>query len=222
MKLNYVSSSPTDLPTEDNAIYERVIKRRGLGGFLPLDLTLLHSPKLADGMLTNRAAFVGQIPILRADHSALLLGWNSLLGAVRTQGCLSDDLREICICRPALINKAWFEWTHHAPLLEAAEGFTPEKLAVIGQLNPAGQGPLSDRQWAVLRYSDAMTKDVLIPDDIFKDLQRAGFNEKEIVEITLTCATYNMVSRFLVALDVGEANSSPPNLGSNLETGEVA
>ncbi|OBT75618.1 hypothetical protein VF21_05155 [Pseudogymnoascus sp. 05NY08] len=197
MKLNYVSSSPTDLPTEDNAVYERVIKRRGLGGFLPLDLTLLHSPKLADG-------------------------WNSLLGAVRTQGCLSDDLREICICRPALINKAWFEWAHHAPLLEAAEGFTPKKFAIIGQLNPAGQGPLSDRQWAVLRYSDAMTKDVLIPDDIFKDLQRAGFNEKEIVEITLTCATYNMVSRFLVALDVGEANSSPPNLGSNLETGQVA
>lgn len=153
--------------------------------------------------------------------SALNLGWNSLLGAVRNNSCLPDDLREICICRPALINKAWFEWKHHAPLLEAAEGFTAEMFAVIKQLNPADQGLLSDRQWAVLRYSDAMTKDVLIPDNIFKDIQRVGFNEKEIVQITLTCATYNMVSRFLVALDVGEANSSPPNLGSNLETGQV-
>ncbi|KFY86971.1 hypothetical protein V500_07275 [Pseudogymnoascus sp. VKM F-4518 (FW-2643)] len=183
MKLDYVSSSPTDLSAEDKAVYERVQKRRGVGGFLPLDLTLLHSPKLAD------------------------------------VACQTTSVRFVFAA--ALINKAWFEWKHHAPLLEAAEGFTAEMFAVIEQLNPADQGPLSDRQWAVLRYSDAMTKDVLIPDDIFKDLQLVGFNEKEIVEITLTCTTYNMVSRFLVALDVGEANSSPPNLGSNLETGQM-
>ena len=60
MKLDYVPSSPTDLSAEDKAVYERVRKRRGVGGFLPLDLTLLHSPKLTDGMLTERPSFVNQ------------------------------------------------------------------------------------------------------------------------------------------------------------------
>ncbi|EXJ71860.1 uncharacterized protein A1O5_04361 [Cladophialophora psammophila CBS 110553] len=184
MKLNYTPESAEGLPAEDASIYERVRQRRG-GRLLPLDRALLHSPQLTDG-------------------------WNSLLGAVRTKGCLSDDLREICILRPALINRAWFEWNHHAPIFEAAPGVTAAHIDVLSQLHPAGQGALNDRQWAVLRYSDAMTKDVSVPDEVFDELRRLQFNEQEIVEITLTCAAYNMVSRFLVALDVGEANGSVP------------
>lgn len=56
-----------------------------------------------------------------------------------------------------------------------------------------------------------MTKDIAIGDDRFSELKKVGFNDQEIVEITLTCAAYNMVSRFLVALDVGEVNGSPPD-----------
>ena len=44
-----------------------------------------------------------------------------------------------------------------------------------------------------------------MPDDVFAKL-REHFSEKEIVEITATVAAYNWVSRFLVALDVGETN----------------
>jgi len=132
------------------------------------------------------------------------------LGAVRTQGTLPDDIREIAICRPALINRAWFEWNAHSPILLKTKGFSEDKLAVVKQLNPTSQGALDDRQWAVLRYSDAITKDVTVPQSVFDDLKKAGFNEQEIVEITLTCASYNMVSRFLVALDVGEANDKAP------------
>ncbi len=35
-------------------------------------------------------------------------------------------------------------------------------------------------------------------------------NEKEIVELTATLVSYNMVPRFLVALDVGEKNGKGP------------
>ncbi|OQV04639.1 hypothetical protein CLAIMM_09492 isoform 2 [Cladophialophora immunda] len=136
--------------------------------------------------------------------------WNSLLGAVRTKSCLPDDLREIAICRPAILNRAWFEWAHHAPLLAAAPGFTEEQFKVVKQLEPQSQGALTDKQWAVLRYCDAMTKSVTVSDDDFGNLKAVGFTEQEIVDITLTCAAYNMVSRFLVALDIGEANNKVP------------
>ncbi|KAH0830961.1 hypothetical protein AYO21_06490 [Fonsecaea monophora] len=186
MRLDYAPKAPEGLGAEEEQIYDRIRARRAPGELLPLDLALLHTPKMADG-------------------------WNSLLGAVRTKGCLSDDLREIAICRPAIINRAWFEWAHHAPLLTATPGFTEEQYAVVKQPEPKEQGPLTDKQWAVLRYSDAMTKTISVPDDIFEGLQKAGFTDREIVEITLTCAAYNMVSRFLVALNVGEANGEVPD-----------
>jgi len=49
MRLDYVSDPPKSLSTEDEQIYRRIRARRGAGGLLPLDLALLHSPKLADG-----------------------------------------------------------------------------------------------------------------------------------------------------------------------------
>ncbi len=70
-----------------------------------------------------------------------------------------------------------------------------------------GRGPLTEKQWVVLKYADAMTKNVKVEDGLFEELRSvARFTEKEIVELTATVAAYNCVSRFLVALDVGEMN----------------
>jgi alkylhydroperoxidase family enzyme len=40
------------------------------------------------------------------------------------------------------------------------------------------------------------------PDDVFAEL-RDHFSDREVVELTVTVGTYNLVSRFLVALEVG-------------------
>lgn len=66
-------------------------------------------------------------------------------------------------------------------------------------------GVLSREQVAVLKYTDAMTRTVAVPEEVFQEI-KACFNEREVVEITATVAGYNCVSRFLVALDVGEKN----------------
>lgn len=138
-------------------------------------------------------------------------GWNSLLGAVRTRTSLSANIREIAICRPALINQAWFEWIHHVPILEESDSFKADstKIKVVQQLHPIEQGSLDDKEWAVLRYADAMTRDVKVPQALFDEV-KALFNEQEVIEITTTVASYNMVSRFLVALNVGEQNDNVP------------
>lgn len=67
------------------------------------------------------------------------------------------------------------------------------------------EGVLNEAYEAVIRYTDAMTLNVQVEDEVFGRLKEY-FNEKEIVEITATIAAYNCVSRFLVALDVGERN----------------
>jgi hypothetical protein len=49
MRLPYVPNPPQFENADDQAIVERVQQRRGEAGLLELDLSLLHSPPVADG-----------------------------------------------------------------------------------------------------------------------------------------------------------------------------
>ncbi|KAH7113797.1 4-carboxymuconolactone decarboxylase-like protein [Dendryphion nanum] len=182
MRLPYVAT-PLDFPEpEDHAIVQRVQQRRGDAGLLELDLSLLHAPPVADG-------------------------WNSFLGAIRTKTTISTSIREIAICRVAVLNKAWYEWDHHAPLLRECQNMDEGCLKAVLQ-TPAHESVsiLDEAHASVLAYADAMTLNVRVEDSIFQRLKQS-FSDREIVEITATIAAYNCVSRFLVALDVGERNA---------------
>jgi alkylhydroperoxidase family enzyme len=108
-------------------------------------------------------------------------------------------------------DKAWYEWGHHAPLLLSTPGIEQDCLDTVLNAPPHSQQVeghdtvLDEQHSAVMAYTDAMTLDVSVPDAVFARLKNF-FNEKEVVEITATVAAYNCVSRFLVALDVGEKN----------------
>ena len=52
MRLPYTDNPPTGLPEEDQAVVSRVQARRGKMGLIPLDLALLHAPKIADGTVS--------------------------------------------------------------------------------------------------------------------------------------------------------------------------
>lgn len=56
-----------------------------------------------------------------------------------------------------------------------------------------------------------MTRDIKVPQALFDEVQATGFSNQEMVELTATVASYNMVSRFLVALNVGEQNELTPD-----------
>lgn len=201
MRLPYVNDTDLDaFSAPDKEVVARVTERRAPRPLQPLDRTLLHSPAVADG-------------------------WNSFIGAVRTKTSLDDDVREIAICRVAVCNEAWYEWAHHAPLAKAG-GVTDDGMMILEESVLSGKkGPgLTEKQWAVVHYTDAMTRDVAVKDDIFAELKK-HFSAQEVVEVTATVchlpaklidggsrkffakslliqvAAYNCVSRFLVALD---------------------
>lgn len=147
------------------------IRARRGGALRPLDRMLLHSPQLADG-------------------------WNSLLGAVRGRLQLPADIRELVVLRIAVLNRAPYEWTAHEPEARRA-GLGDAELTELRREKPE----LDARRTRVIAYTDAMTRDVHVPDALF-DALRGDFTDAELVELTATVAAYNMVSRFLVALDV--------------------
>jgi alkylhydroperoxidase family enzyme len=136
---------------------------------------------------------------------------NSFLLAIRTQTMLPADLRETAICRVAALNRAWYEWEHHAPLLRCEEGVTDSFVQAVFSVAPGSW--LSDGEGAsmtpgrrhalVLAFTDALTLGPAVPADLFASL-RSEFDERAIVELSATIGAYNCVSRFLVALDVGE------------------
>jgi len=97
---------------------------------------------------------------------------------------------------------------HHAPVLKKAgvgeEGVETVRTAEAGRKGRDGEGGLSKRLWKVMRYVDAMTRDVAVSDEVFADMKGEIGDDRMVVELTLTICGYNAVSRFLRALDVAE------------------
>ena len=176
MRVSYVPDEPRPEKPEEQAVADRMRQRRG-GTLLPLDQALLHSPALAEG-------------------------WNSFFGAVRNKTLLADSIREIAIVRVAALNRAWFQWEAHAPIL-LQTGILCEK--DVQELQDTQRVPagLDEKHRVVVEYTDAMTREVVVDQGTF-DAVKGLFGEREVVEMTATIAAYNCVSRFLVALDVGE------------------
>jgi len=52
-----------------------------------------------------------------------------------------------------------------------------------------------------MRYALAMTREVKVPAPLFEEVRRR-LSTTELVELTAAVATYNMVARILVALEV--------------------
>lgn len=158
--------------TEGEGEIAERIRARRGGALRPLDRMLLHSPPLADG-------------------------WNSLLGAVRSKLTLDPATRELIVLRIAVLNRAEYEWDAHEPPARQA-GVTDEQLKA---LRDGDRSPFGPAVTAALDYAEAMTLSIEVPAAVFAAL-RAHYDEAGIVEVTAVAAVYNMVSRFLVALEV--------------------
>jgi hypothetical protein len=143
------------------------------GGVLHLYQMLLHSPPVASG-------------------------WLNYLTAIRQQSTLSGALRELVIMRIAILNGAPYEAEQHAPIA-LKEGVTQ---AQLNELATWQDSTLFDAiQRAVLGYTDAMTRDIHVSPEIFAAV-KAVLTDRLLVELTATVGAYNMVSRFLEALQI--------------------
>jgi AhpD family alkylhydroperoxidase len=151
------------------------------GHVLHLYQMLLHSPPLAEG-------------------------WLGYLTRVRQQLTLSGALRELVIMRVALLNRAPYEAEQHKPMA-LKEGLTQAQLEALAQWEASAL--FSPLQQAALRLTDTMTRDVQVPPAVL-DAVRVHFDDRQVVELVGTIAAYNMVSRFLEALQIHAADERTP------------
>jgi 4-carboxymuconolactone decarboxylase len=124
-------------------------------------------------------------------------GWEQMLTAIRQKTTLAPHLRELVILRVAVINRVEYEFTSHVPHARQA-GISDAKLAAVRTDDRAA---FDGMERLVLDYADVMTREVQVPDAVFARVA-AAFNAQGRVDLTATVAAYNMVSRFLAALEV--------------------
>ena len=162
------------LPTD---LVAAIRARRTNGKLLNLDRMLLHSP-----------------PIAR--------GWNTFMGSIRRDLKVSPILRELAICAIARLNNAPYEWLQHAPEFLAAGG-TQMQLDALDDIENAhgNSNVFSHIELVTLRLTREMSRNIAVSDETRAEICALLPNE-QLVELVAVIASYNMVSRFLVALGI--------------------
>ena len=163
---------PEERP-DQSALIEKIRKGRR-GSFINVYKTLLHNPDIA-GV------------------------WLDLVNAVRWKTDLDGRLREIVIVRVGYLNKCAYVVKQHVPVISVPEGLPKDEADTLADWRASKF--FSEREQAALAYTDAMTRDIDVPDAVFAEL-RKHFSERQAVELTVLIGTYNMHTRVGQALQI--------------------
>src|SRR5581483_6242356 len=132
----------------------------------------------------------------------LAQAWNGFMGAVRTQLSLPAKLRELAICVVAKLNGAEYEFHHHAPEYLKAGG-SEAQLRALGALQDGLDATAFDAlESAVVELTLELTRKVRVSEETFAQARRSLNDDRQLVELVGVIASYNMVSRVLVAFDI--------------------
>jgi alkylhydroperoxidase family enzyme len=161
---------------ENSELAEPIAKIKGARGGRLINIyrLMLHSPRLANA-------------------------WFELNQAVRYGTEIDGQCRELAVIRVAILNDVEYVQHAHGPAYALKEGLTPEQVAAIGEWQSSKL--FTENQRALLDYTDAMTRDIDVPDAVFAALKK-HFSERQVVELTMLIGAYNMLTRFLKALQV--------------------
>ncbi|MEO5733657.1 MAG: carboxymuconolactone decarboxylase family protein [Rubrivivax sp.] len=169
----------------------------------------LNSPELQPliGRIEAERGSVLHLYQMLLHSPPLAAGWLELMTQVRQKLALSGALRELVIMRIAHLNGAPYEARQHAPIA-LLEGLSQPQLDALADWPAAAVGCFDTMQQDVLRLCDAMTRDVHVPATLVQAV-RSRLGERQLVELVATVASYNMVSRFLEALQISADDPRP-------------
>jgi 4-carboxymuconolactone decarboxylase len=158
---------------DQTALIDRIRKGRR-GTFINVYKILLHNPEVA-GV------------------------WLDLVNTVRWKLDLEGRLREIVIIRIGYLNGCAYVVKQHVPELALPAGLKQEECDALADWHQSSF--FSARERAALAYTDAVTRDIEVPDDVYAELAQ-HFSDRQIVELTVLIGTYNMHTRVGQALQI--------------------
>jgi AhpD family alkylhydroperoxidase len=135
-----------------------------------------------------------------AHHRPLLAGYGALSVAVhRYARSVDTHLKELALLRAAqLIGCEWC--LDFGSRLAGDSGLPEEQMRELSRWRDSER--FDELEGLVLAYSEAMTRTpVQVPEELF-DRLRAHFDERQMVELTMTIATENLHARSNWALGI--------------------
>jgi alkylhydroperoxidase family enzyme len=111
---------------------------------------------------------------------------------------LDPILRELVILRVGYLSDATYEIHQHLVVARHV-GVSDAKIEALPQGPDAAV--FSDKERAILRFTDEVVKDVKASDPAYEAVAR-HLSHREVAELLLTIGFYMMVSRFLENLEV--------------------
>ncbi|RXZ38022.1 carboxymuconolactone decarboxylase family protein [Oxalobacteraceae bacterium CAVE-383] len=125
--------------------------------------------------------------------------WVEHFNAVRWKTTLDGRLRELVIIRIACLCRNAYALKQHIPVLAEADGVTLDECHALANWRESRFFDAKER--AVLAYTDSVTGNIDVEDTIY-DALPAHFNDRQIVELTVLAASYNMHARVIQALRI--------------------
>lgn len=182
MHLSYLPENPQFETVEENAVVDRIRQRRAPDGLWTLDRTVLHSPVFADA-------------------------FNTFVNTICTKMTVPADFRETAFLRVAAITNCWYEWKiHNAFATEAGVSKEGINQGILYGEEENWKG-LTEQQRVIAEYADLVTEAGCCVDGYLVKRLREFLSEKQVVELTGVIAGFNMITRFIGGLDVGEQNA---------------
>lgn len=174
--MNRLRGVPPDC-AEPQALIAAIRARRG-GKLLNLDRALLLSAPLAGA-------------------------WNNYLGTIRGGLSVDPKLREIAICGVAILNGAEYEFQQHEPEFRRAGGTALAAQRLREFATAAAHAEIFNAaERAVIALTTQMTTHINVDNETWQQFETALPDPQIQVEIIAIIATYNMVSRFLIACQI--------------------
>jgi alkylhydroperoxidase family enzyme len=158
-------------------------------------------PELVAAIRRRRGGRLGALDRLLLYSPPFAIGWNEMMGRVRTDLAVPMPLRELAMCAVAVLNRAEYELHHHGPIF-LAQGGTSAQLDALRALPEIDDTLFDATQRAVLQLTLEMTRHVEVGDVTFDAARRALGDDRQLFELIGVIAAYNMVSRILVAVGV--------------------
>lgn len=169
--------------------------------YLPQDIS--EPADIVSAVRKRRGGTLNEADRITLYAPAFAQGWNLMARAVRQELSLSPKLRELAICSVGALNGADYEVDTHSPHFFKAGGTEMQVKALRNFSAAMEDAALFDTaERATMRLTLEMTRNVVVSDETFAAVRAALPSPQQVVELVGTIAFYNMIARFLVALEV--------------------
>ena len=114
---------------------------------------------------------------------------------------ISGKIKELIVIKTSQTNGCKYCYAHNTSLGRAA-GITHEQIEAISKNEISESTLFNTQEVLALKWAEAVTLNLAAKNnELFEEL-KINFTEKQIVEMTILCAMFNMINRINDSLDV--------------------